>query len=190
MRISILAVGAALLGASGAAGWQLTRLGVNQGYAPSQPIAFSHRLHAGDQRVPCLYCHVGARTSRHAGIPAASVCMNCHSILERRTAELEKLKESVQLRRPIAWVRVHVLPDHVHFDHRRHVLSGLACQRCHGPVETMDRVRQVAPLTMGWCIDCHRERAGVPTGGVRRAALHLARGTPRPAGLDCGSCHH
>ncbi len=190
MRTPVIALGAALLGTAGTGAWQLSRLGIHQGYAPVQPIAFSHRLHAGENQVPCLYCHAGARLSRHAGIPAASVCMNCHAILEKRTTELEKLREAVQLHRPIAWVRVHALPEHVHFDHSRHVRSGVACQRCHGPVETMDRVRQEAPLTMGWCLECHRARAGIPAGGLRRAAQQLQRGGPAVAGLDCGSCHH
>jgi hypothetical protein len=171
-------------------GWQLSRMGLNEGYAPVQPIAFSHRVHAGENRIACLYCHSAARTSRHAGIPAASVCMGCHAILERRTAEIEKLKEAVQLRRPIAWTQIHVLPAHVHFDHSRHVRSGVACQRCHGPVETMDRLRQVSPLTMGWCLECHRAHAGIPASGLSRAGQHVARGTPISAGLDCASCHH
>src|SRR5512138_3583674 len=104
MRLSLLAAGVTILGAAAVtAGWQASRIGVNQGYAPRQPIDFSHRLHAGVNRIPCLYCHAGARTSRHAGIPAASVCMNCHGMLERRTAEIEKMKEAVQLGVPIVW---------------------------------------------------------------------------------------
>src|SRR6266581_989105 len=140
----------------------VSRLGVQKGYAPEQPIAFPHKVHAGDYGIPCLYCHYGARTSRHAGIPSASVCMNCHSMLEKQTVEIEKLKEAVQMGRPIAWVKVHNLPDFVYFNHSQHVLNGVQCQRCHGPVETMERVEQVSPLTMGWCLDCHRENAHVP----------------------------
>ena len=168
----------------------LSRLGIQKGYAPEQPIAFPHKVHAGDYRVPCLYCHYGARTSRHAGIPSASVCMNCHSMLEKQTIEIEKLKEAVQMGRPIAWVKVHNLPDFVYFNHSQHVLSGVMCQRCHGPVETMDKVEQATSLTMGWCIECHRENAHLPTGTLRRAALAVVR-DPKPApGLDCSSCHY
>ena len=168
----------------------LARLGVHTGYAPEQPIAFPHQVHAGDNHIPCLYCHYGARTSRHAGIPSASVCMNCHSMLEKQTIEIEKLKEAVQMNRPIAWVKVHNLPDYVYFNHSQHVLSGVACQRCHGAVERMDRLRQEAPLTMGWCIDCHRDNAHVPKSSVRRAALNLLE-EPKPStGLDCASCHY
>jgi hypothetical protein len=116
--------------------------------------------------------------------------MNCHSLVEKQTVEIEKLKEAVQMGRPIAWVKVHNLPDFVYFNHSQHVLSGVDCRRCHGPVDTMDRVQQTSPLTMGWCIDCHRDRAHVPGSGFQRAALMLAN-EPKPAsGLDCSSCHY
>ena len=184
-------LGVTLLGlAAGGGAWELSQVGINQGYKPVQPIAFSHRLHAGGNKIPCLYCHYAARTSRHAGIPPASVCMNCHSILEKQTVEIEKLKESVQQQRPIRWVKVHNLPDFVYFNHSQHVLSGVACQRCHGPVERMDSIEQFAPLTMGWCLECHREHANLPTGSFRRAMLSLSQ-KPKPAvGLDCVSCHY
>jgi len=191
MRAGWIFAGAAILGPSAAIGvWQLSRIGVHQGYSPDQPIAFSHRLHAGENQIPCLYCHFAARVSRHAGIPPVSVCMNCHALLERQTAEIEKLKEAAQLGRPIAWIKVHNLPDFVSFDHSRHLLSGVACKSCHGAVEQMDRVEQEAPLTMGFCLDCHRERAGIPTLGMKRAGLQVAHGTRPVASLDCGSCHH
>jgi hypothetical protein len=156
---------------------QLARVGVHQGYAPEQPIAFSHKLHAGDSQIPCLYCHFGARTSRHAGIPPLNVCMNCHGMLRKQTTEIEKLKESVARRQPVAWTRVHNLPDFVYFNHSQHVIAAVACQECHGPVETMARVEQRAPLTMGWCIQCHRSR--------RTGDPHMPA-----ANLDCGKCHY
>jgi len=175
--------------ASGAVAYQLSRVGVHQGYAPEQPIAFSHRLHAGDNHIPCLYCHFGARTSRHAGIPPLNVCMNCHSILTTQTVEIEKLKESVQRQQPIAWIKVHNLPDFVYFNHSQHVTGGVSCAACHGAVETMTRVRQDAPLTMGWCLDCHRER------GPDLARQRRAEGSPEAPdapfpGTDCGKCHY
>jgi hypothetical protein len=149
----------------------VSRVGSDQGYSPAQPIAFSHRLHAGDASVPCLYCHYGATRSQHAGIPAASVCMNCHALLARQTVEIQKLRESVLQARPIAWVKVHNLPDFVHFDHSRHVRAAVPCQACHGDVATMDRVRQEMPLAMGWCLDCHQARGvgehNAPTDCVR-----------------------
>jgi hypothetical protein len=155
---------------------ELSRVGVHQGYAPAQPIAFSHKLHAGDFRVPCLYCHFGARTSRHAGIPPANVCMNCHGLLQKQTTDLELLKELIDQQRPIAWIKVHNLPDFVYFNHSQHVTAHVECQSCHGHVERMTRVEQQAPLTMGWCLDCHRQR---------RTDL-----TVPAANLDCGKCHY
>jgi hypothetical protein len=155
---------------------ELAHVGVHQGYAPTQPIAFSHKLHAGDAHVPCLYCHFGARTSRHAGIPPSGVCMNCHALLQKQSEDIEKLKELVAERRPIAWVKVHNLPDFVYFNHSQHLLGGIECQSCHGHVERMTRVEQQSPLTMGWCLDCHRSRSGDPNAPA--------------ANLDCGKCHY
>jgi len=189
MRLIALAfVGLGIAG--GAAALELSRVGINQGYSPKQPIDFPHQVHAGDNKIACLYCHYAARTSRHAGIPPASVCMGCHNILEKQTAEIEKLKESVQQERPIRWVQVHKLPDFVYFNHSQHVLSGVQCQNCHGPIESMDRVRQVAPLTMGWCLDCHREHAKLPTRNFQRAMLSISQKPPPAAGLDCANCHY
>jgi len=169
-RLSAVLVGLTALGLAGYGSVsQIRRLGVHQGYAPEQPIAFSHKVHAGDNQIACLYCHFGARKSRHAGIPPASVCMNCHSMLEKQTLETQKLQETVQLARPVAWTKVHNLPDFVYFNHSQHVLSDVACQRCHGPVETMDRIVPVVEVNMGFCVECH---------------------TQRHATLDCVACHH
>jgi hypothetical protein len=192
MRPLIIVIGVVITIALAATGvYRLFRLGMQQGYAPVQPIAFSHKLHAGDNQVPCLYCHYGARSSRHAGIPAASVCMNCHGLLSKQTVEIERIKEAAQLERPlVAWVKVHNLPDYVYFNHSRHVLSGVACQSCHGAVETMERVAQVTPLNMGWCLDCHRERAGIPTASLDRAAHRFSEPQKPATGLDCASCHY
>jgi hypothetical protein len=191
MRLQLILLAVVGLGLAGGTGaWQLSRIGIHQNYAPRQPIAFPHKIHAGDNQIPCLYCHYAARTSRHAGIPPASVCMNCHTILEKQTVEIEKLKEFVQQQRPIAWVKVHNLPDFVYFNHSQHVLSGVACQRCHGPVEKMEKIEQFAPLTMGWCLQCHRENAKLPVAEFQRAAASLKQRQKPAAGLDCASCHY
>ena len=199
MRPLIILVGlviAVVLVATGVK--RLFRMGMQQGYAPAQPIAFSHKLHAGDNKIPCLYCHYGARSSRHAGIPSSSVCMNCHGLLEKQTVEIEQFKEAAQLERPlVAWTKVHNLPDFVYFNHSRHVLTrtpdfpaGVPCQTCHGPVETMARIEQVTELTMGWCLTCHREHAGIPTNTLERAAKRFSE-RPKPVtGTDCASCHY
>jgi hypothetical protein len=192
MRPLIILAGAcALVIAISIAASRVAHLGMQQGYAPAQPIAFSHRLHAGKNQIACLYCHHGARTSRHAGIPSASVCMNCHALLDKQTVEIERIVEAVQLQKPLLdWVKVHNLPDYVYFNHSRHVLSGVACQRCHGKVEEMERVEQAMPLTMGWCLDCHRENAGIPTVSIARAARRFTHAPEPGPGLDCANCHY
>jgi nitrate reductase gamma subunit len=165
----------------------LRQVGVSEGYAPVQPIAFSHRIHAGENHIPCLYCHFAAETSRHAGIPPSGVCMGCHGRLRVASAEVQKLKEAFAQRRPLRWVKIHSLPDFVFFNHSQHVRAGgLACRRCHGPIETMERVRQVSPLTMGWCLDCHRREQIVPA-VQRRGGMPAHQAT---GGLDCGKCHY
>src|SRR5262245_65165382 len=187
--ILLIVLGLIPTAAAGAVAWELSRVGIHQGYAPAQPIAFSHKLHAGDNQVPCLYCHSSARTSRHAGIPPLNVCMNCHAILAKQTVEIEKLKEAVQRNQPIAWTKVHNLPDFVYFNHSQHVGAGVACESCHGAVKTMQRIRQDAPLTMGWCLDCHKTRP--PELHLTASAAQTAADphAPRP-GLDCGKCHY
>jgi hypothetical protein len=185
--------------------------GNQQDYEPVQPIAYSHRLHAGELQISCQYCHFGAEKSRHAGIPPASVCMNCHKFVtaplgairaedelaakEKRSPrsivspELQKVYDALALNgkmqrdpsgkpTPIFWTRVHKLPDFVRFDHRPHVNAGVACQTCHGPVETMERVRQISDLSMGWCVNCHR--------GVNRTGVD---GKQVNASVDCSACH-
>jgi hypothetical protein len=200
------------------------------GYEPTQPIAFSHRLHAGELQVSCLYCHSGAERSRHAGIPAANVCMNCHRFVSttmgavraedelakkenrapRRmvSPEIQKLYAALALGpdlkpdgrtpAPIRWVKIHNLPDFVYFDHRPHVNAGVACQSCHGPVENMERVRQVQDLSMGWCVNCHRgvDRAGIDGKGNFTSLPAPAASGPKPvtrrvyASTDCQTCHY
>jgi len=149
-----------------------SNMGRQQNYEPTQPIAFSHKLHAGINGVDCQYCHSGARKGKSAVIPSAMVCMNCHKGIaegpEYGTEEIAKIYAAVDWDvetqtygdnpKPIEWVRIHNLPDHVYFNHSQHVVAGqVECQTCHGEVEEMDKVKQVETLGMGWCIDCHRE---------------------------------
>jgi Cytochrome c7 and related cytochrome c len=129
----------------------------NVGYTPKQPIAFSHKLHAGTRKIPCLYCHSNAERSRHATVPAMNVCMNCHIVARTDRPAIQEITKLYQENKPVEWVRIHRLPDYVYFSHRWHVAKGFACQKCHGEVQTMDEVTQVAPLKMGWCISCHRQ---------------------------------
>ncbi|HSG68512.1 MAG TPA: c-type cytochrome [Bacteroidales bacterium] len=136
-------------------------LGRQQYYSPDQPIAFSHRVHAADNRIDCRYCHFTVDESRHAGIPPTQLCMNCHNVIKQGkytgTEEIAKIYTSMETGRPIKWIKVHNLPDHAYFNHAQHVNVGkLACEECHGDVKTMDRIMQVNDLSMGWCINCHR----------------------------------
>lgn len=137
--------------------------GRQQGYAPQQPIKFSHQVHAGLNETECLYCHNIAERSKHAGIPETNVCLNCHTVVVEGTNsgkfEIDKIHEANASGEPIEWVKVHNLPDHVFFSHAQHVgVGNLECQECHGPVEEMDVIEQVPDLSMGWCLDCHRTR--------------------------------
>ncbi len=136
-------------------------LGRQEGYSPDQPVWFSHKVHAGQNKIDCLYCHHTATESKSAGIPGTHVCMNCHNVVKTGkitgTEEIAKVIDSWNTGKPIEWVRVHNLPDHVFFSHAQHVNAGKReCQECHGPVEEMDRIVQVGNLSMGWCIHCHR----------------------------------
>ncbi len=139
------------------------KIGRQENYAPSQPIKFSHKIHAGDNKIDCEYCHNLAERSKSAGIPSANVCMNCHVLIVEGTLsgkfEINKISEAQINMTPIEWVKVHNLPDHVFFSHAQHVGAGkLDCAECHGQVENMDLATQVHALSMGWCLDCHRTR--------------------------------
>lgn len=127
---------------------------------PIQPIEFSHTVHATDNEIPCQHCHIYAATTPSAGVPSVSKCMGCHQSLpdSREQPEVLKLAAYWENREPIPWIKVHDVPDFVHFTHKRHVKAGLECQECHGPVETMDRVTRVVTMRMPWCVDCHTEK--------------------------------
>jgi len=155
---------------------------------PTQPIAFSHAIHAGQYQIDCQYCHADARRSEYAGIPSVARCMGCHKITAADRPEIRKLAEYLGKQEPIPWVRVYKVPEYVYFPHKPHIRAGVVCQTCHGPVQTMDVVaartgqsltndllnlvglaRTPPPLTMGWCVECH---------------------TARKASLECSTCHH
>lgn len=126
------------------------------GFEPIQPVDYSHKLHAGDMGMDCRYCHSNVEKSSVASVPPTQVCMNCHSKVLPQSLKLQPVRESAATDQPIPWVRVHSLPDYVYFDHSAHVTVGVGCESCHGRVDQMPRVHQVEPLTMGWCLDCHR----------------------------------
>jgi hypothetical protein len=161
----------------------------NQGYAPEQPIPFSHKLHAGDNKIACLYCHSGAESSRHATVPSVNVCMNCHSVVKTDSPWIQKVRAAYAENKPIEWIRVHELPDYVYFSHKRHVAKGVSCQTCHGNVQDMAKVEQFAPLTMGWCMECHR---GETTPRNVLAKVHPNMKNPHGpvAPVNCNTCHN
>ncbi len=141
----------------------------NVGYKPDQPIAFSHKLHAGEMEISCQYCHNTARRAASAGIPPGNLCMGCHKIVGNGKPEVQKVRDAYKNKKAVEWVKVHDLPDFVRFTHKRHVQSGVDCASCHGDVKKMTVAEQVAPLQMGWCIDCHSEK------GAKK---------------DCETCHY
>lgn len=146
-------------------------IGYNKGYQPEQPIPFDHALHAGTHQIKCQYCHNQVERSRHANIPALSTCMNCHVQVLPNSPLITKIREAYEKGQSIEWVKVHMLPDHVMFNHSAHVQKGVSCQTCHGPVDTMKQVFQFKDLSMGWCINCHRQ-------------------PENKASLNCTTCHH
>jgi hypothetical protein len=156
---TIIAVGTALIAVTviGVFWYWLTPKHLNVGYQPVQPIPYSHKLHAGELGMDCRYCHFNVETSPQASIPPTQVCMNCHTTIKADSPLIQKLAESYDTNTPIEWVKVHQLPDYAYFDHSRHVNSGIGCVSCHGRVDTMEVVRQVEPLSMAWCLECHRD---------------------------------
>ena len=196
-------------------GTEWLALGVYEGYQPAQPIKFSHKLHAGDNGISCVYCHSGATKSRHANIPSANVCMNCHKAVKKGPKygekEIAKIYAALDYdpktqkygpdQKPIQWVRVHNLPDLAYFNHAQHYnVGGIECQTCHGPVEEMEELYQHAELTMGWCIDCHRNTEVNVEGNEYYTALHEEFKEKHGAdalftveeigGLECARCHY
>jgi mono/diheme cytochrome c family protein len=204
-------------------GWMM-QVGVDQDYAPIQPIHYSHRIHAGSNGIDCKYCHSAARVSKNAGIPSLNVCMNCHKNIAEvadTTAtpeyskafydgEIQKLYDAVGWdkatqkytgkTKPVKWVRIHNLPDFAYFNHSQHVtVAGIECQKCHGPVQEYEIQKQFAPLTMGWCIKCHRETDVKMEGNAYYTKIHeeLSKKygvdkltAAQMGGLECGKCHY
>jgi hypothetical protein len=127
------------------------------GYRPEQPVPYSHALHAGELGIDCRYCHNTVETAAEAAIPPTQTCMNCHAKIRSQSPKLIPVQESYATGLPIRWIKVHDLPDYAYFDHSAHVSRGVGCVSCHGRVDKMEVVYQAEPLSMGWCLDCHRE---------------------------------
>jgi mono/diheme cytochrome c family protein len=180
----------------------LYSVGIQQGYAPTQPIAYSHELHAGQYEIPCQYCHTGVEIGRSANIPSANICMNCHTHIQNvdgqdgMSPEIAKIYAAIENDQPIEWVRVHNLPDLAYFDHSQHVaVGGIACQTCHGPIEEMEVVYQHSSLTMGWCIDCHRETKVDFSNNYYHETFEFHKDhenltLSQIGGIECSRCHY
>lgn len=172
------------------------------GYAPEQPVAYSHSLHAGELGIDCRYCHVTVETSARANVPPTATCMNCHKTIRTTSPKLALVRQSAETGQPIHWVRVHDLPDFVYFNHAGHVQSGVGCVSCHGRVDRMEVVEQVAPLTMSWCLGCHRNpdpnlrprefvtaMEWVPEGDAAVLGAKLRAERKIAPSTDCATCH-
>jgi cytochrome c2 len=177
----------------------LFKIGVHQGYAPKQPINFSHKLHAGEMEINCAYCHTGVYKGKQAGIPSSSICMNCHNAIKRESPEIQKIYTALEKNQPVEWVRVHNLPDLAYFNHAQHTnVGGLDCANCHGEINKMEVVEQRSSLTMGWCIDCHRKTDVNAKGNAYYDALLTAHKSKTResmkvediGGLECAKCHY
>ena len=136
--------------------YYLTQEYTNKGYMPSQPIPFSHELHAGQVGLDCRYCHSFVEQSGHANVPSSNTCWNCHQHVKTNSPQIAKIKESVETGKPLQWVKVHKVPDYAYFNHSVHVNSGVSCVSCHGKINEMPVVFQDQSQSMGWCLDCHR----------------------------------
>jgi hypothetical protein len=159
-RLSIVAIGGLLVGTIGFLMLYVrTPLFTNQGNAREQPVEFDHRHHVGDDGIDCRYCHSTVERSPSAGFPSTALCLNCHAQVWNRSPLLDPVRAAYFNDRPIPWNRVHRVPDFVYFNHSIHVAKGVGCVTCHGRIDTMARVEQYAPLTMGWCLECHRQPA-------------------------------
>lgn len=189
----------------GAIGWGVDvaqHVGIQQGYQPAQPIAFSHELHAGTHEIACSYCHTGVERGKSATIPAVNVCMNCHNQIKKDAPEIKKIHAAWENNQPIEWIRIHNLPDLAYFNHYQHYkVAGIECQTCHGPIQEMPEVYQHSQLTMGWCINCHREtKVDLDNGyyqavhgnkeSFQKALKEKGLTIANLGGLECSKCHY
>ncbi|MBC8167449.1 MAG: cytochrome c3 family protein [Bryobacteraceae bacterium] len=200
-------IGAALAGAMALAGTAVLLYAawpenLKTGYSPVQPVPYSHKLHAGELGMDCYYCHYTTFKSSYAAVPPTEVCMNCHVRVKPASPRLEKVRQSYSTNQPVRWVQIHKLADYVQFNHQAHVTVGVSCVTCHGRVDQMVEVKQVKPLNMAWCLDCHRN----PAANIRpvdqvtnlawtpdRDAAEIGREIIQAKGINppqnCSGCH-
>ncbi len=182
--------------------WARVPSGTGQREPLIQPVQFDHRHHIADDGIDCRYCHTSVDRGPSAGLPSTALCMNCHAQIWNKSPRLEPVRESYFTGQPIPWMRVHRLPDFVYFNHAIHVTKGVGCETCHGRVDQMPAIEQVAPLTMGWCIDCHRNPAPnlrpldqvttmgwTPVGDPAALAQELMKRHDVHSRVSCTTCH-
>jgi hypothetical protein len=172
------------------------------GYRPEQPVPYSHKLHAGNLGMDCRYCHSSVEVSAKANVPPTQTCMNCHTLILTNSEKLLPVRESWNTGKPIEWVRVHKIADYAYFNHSVHVNAGIGCASCHGNVAEMEKVMQVKPLSMGWCLDCHRNpdehlrpaseitnMDWVPPENQSELAARIKEEKNIAPPVDCSGCH-
>jgi hypothetical protein len=174
------------------------------GYRPKQPVPYSHRLHAGQMGMDCRYCHVNVERAAVASVPPTQVCMNCHTTVLPQSEKLQLVRDSLASGKPLEWLRVHKIPDYAYFDHAAHLRAGVGCASCHGRVDQMEEVELVQPLSMGWCLECHRnpdphlrdtsvtsvtQMDWVPPANQLEIAAKLKQVKNIKPPEDCSACH-
>src|SRR3954464_3604139 len=183
-------------------GYGLDPVALNVGYMPTQPVPYSHKLHVGELGLDCRYCHASVEVSAVANVPPTQTCMNCHRLVKKDSAVLAPIRASAASGRPMRWIRVHKLPDYAYFAHNAHVAGGIGCVTCHGRIDEMETVTQMKPLSMSWCLDCHRNPGPnrrpvsevtnmkwTPPRDVQTRAALLAGERPVNPPTDCSGCH-
>jgi hypothetical protein len=190
-------VGSGVVGGTAAIWYYFSPKNLQVGYAPEQPIPYSHKLHVDELGIDCRYCHANVERSQEAMIPPTQTCMGCHAVVKPESPKLTALRDSWKNNSPVPWIRVHKLPEHAYFDHSAHLPAGVGCVSCHGRVDQMEAVRLDTPLAMGWCLDCHRDptpnlrpeseitnmswKPGDATGALAGASVHPPE--------HCTGCH-
>jgi hypothetical protein len=188
--------------AVGGVGYYFSPEFTDVGYAPVQPVPYSHKLHVGELGLDCRYCHASVEVSAVSNIPPTRVCMNCHTLIKRDSPLLQPIRDSLATGKPMRWIRVHMLPDYAFFNHAVHVRAGVGCVSCHGNIQQMEVVAQAKPLSMGWCLDCHRNPAPhlrpvaevtnmewLPSADQPAFAMQAIQDKQLAPPEDCTACH-
>lgn len=201
--LTVILTGALVTGAVAGVWYFASPRYTDQGYRPHQPVPYNHKLHAGDLGIDCRYCHVTVERSAHANVPPTQTCMNCHTLVKPESEQLAPIRASWATKVPMQWVKVHDLPDYAYFNHSAHLRVGVGCYSCHGNVAAMEEVEQVQPLSMGWCLDCHRNpdphlrpldqitnmTYEPPPNQAEFAAQQKAALNINPPTTQCSACH-